>query len=78
MVAHVTGLVPGTFVHTLGDAHLYKNHLEQARTQLARAPRPLPRLRIVTPRRDLAAFCYEDFVLEGYDPHPHIAAEVSV
>jgi thymidylate synthase len=78
MVAHVTGLTPGDFVHTLGDAHLYKNHLEQARTQLAREPRPLPRMRIATDRRDLFAFQYEDFVLEGYDPHPHIAAEVSV
>lgn len=78
MIAHVTKLEPGDFVHTMGDAHLYKNHLEQAKQQLAREPRPLPRMRIATERRDLFAFQYEDFVLEGYDPHPHIAAEVSV
>ncbi len=78
MIAHVTGLRPGDFVHTFGDAHLYKNHLEQARLQLTRAPRPLPRLRIATETRDLFAIRFEDVVLEGYDPHPHIAAEVSV
>ncbi|HVJ94849.1 MAG TPA: thymidylate synthase [Labilithrix sp.] len=78
MVAHVTHLRPGEFVHTLGDAHLYKNHLEQAKLQLTREPRPLPRLRIADDRRDLFAFRYEDFTIEGYDPHPHIAAEVSV
>jgi thymidylate synthase len=78
MIAHVTGLRPGEFVHTFGDAHLYKNHLEQARTQLAREPRKLPTLRIAADRRDLFSFRFEDFVLEGYDPHPHIAAEVSV
>ncbi len=78
MIAHVTNLRPGDFVHTFGDAHLYKNHLEQAKLQLTRKPRPLPTLRIATDARDLFAFRYEDFVLEGYDPHPHIAAEVSV
>jgi thymidylate synthase len=78
MVAHVTDLRPGDFVHTLGDAHLYRNHLEQAKLQLTRKPRPLPRLRIATDAHDLFALRYEDFMLEGYDPHPHIAAEVSV
>ena len=78
MIAHVTGLRPGDFVHTFGDAHLYKNHLEQAKLQLTRAPRPLPRLRIAPEARDLFALRFEDIVLEGYDPHPHIAAEVSV
>lgn len=78
LVAHVTNLKPGDFVHTFGDAHLYRNHFEQAKLQLTRSPRPLPRLRIASDRRDLFAFRYEDFVLEGYDPHPHIAAEVSV
>ncbi len=78
MIAHVTNLRPGEFVHTLGDAHLYKNHIEQAKLQLGRTPRKLPRLRIVNDRRDLFAFQYEDFVIEGYDPHPHIPAEVSV
>jgi thymidylate synthase len=78
MIAHVTGLRPGDFVHTLGDAHLYKNHVEQARMQLAREPRPLPRLVLRSEVKDLFAFRYEDVALEGYDPHPHIAAEVSV
>ncbi|WP_394850620.1 thymidylate synthase [Pendulispora brunnea] len=78
MIAHVTGLRPGDFVHTLGDAHLYKNHLEQAREQLTRAPRPLPRMVLNPEVKDLFAFRYEDFQLEGYDPHPHIKAEVSV
>ncbi|WP_394839904.1 thymidylate synthase [Pendulispora rubella] len=78
MIAHVTGLRPGDFVHTLGDAHLYKNHLEQAREQLTRAPRPLPRMVLNPAVKDLFAFRYEDFQLEGYDPHPHIKAEVSV
>jgi thymidylate synthase len=78
MVAQVCDLAPGDFVHTLGDAHLYKNHFEQARLQLTRAPRPLPRIRINPEVRDLFAFCYQDFALEGYDPHPSIAAEVAV
>jgi thymidylate synthase len=78
MIAHVTNLRPGEFVHTLGDAHLYRNHLEQAKTQLGRAPRPLPRLRIADSARDLFGFRFEDISFEGYDPHPHIAAEVSV
>jgi thymidylate synthase len=78
MVAQVCGYKPGEFVHTLGDAHLYANHLEQARLQLARAPRPLPTLRLAPDVTDLFAFRFEDFTLEGYDPHPHIAAPVAV
>jgi thymidylate synthase len=78
MVAQVTGYQPGEFIHTLGDAHLYFNHLEQARLQLTRSPRPLPTMRLNPQIRDLDAFRYEDFVLEGYEPHPHIKAEVAV
>ena len=78
MVAQVCGYRPGDFVHTLGDAHLYSNHLVQARLQLTRVPRPLPQLRINPEVRDLFAFRFEDFTLEGYDPHPHIAAPVAV
>ena len=78
MVAHVTNLRPGDFVHTFGDAHLYSNHLEQAKLQLSREPRPLPQMKIAPGVKDLFSFRYEDFTLEGYDPHPHIAAEVSV
>jgi len=78
MLAQVCGYRPGDFVHTLGDAHLYANHLEQARLQLTRAPRALPQLRIDPEVRDLFAFRFEDFALEGYDPHPHIAAPVAV
>ena len=78
MVAQVTGLQPGEFVHTLGDAHLYLNHLEQARLQLAREPRPLPRLRLNPAVRSLFDFRYEDIAVEGYDPHPAIRAPVAV
>ena len=78
MLAQVTGLRPGEFIHTFGDAHLYKNHLYQARLQLARAPRPLPRLVLDPTVHDLFAFRFEHIRLEGYDPHPHIKAEVSV
>ena len=78
MLAQVCGYRPGDFVHTLGDAHLYANHLNQARLQLARTPRALPRLRIDPAVRELFAFRFEDFALEGYDPHPHIAAPVAV
>ena len=78
MVAQVTGLAPGEFVLTLGDAHLYLNHLDQAREQLSRDPRPFPRIRLNPAVTDLFAFQYEDFVLQGYDPHPHIKAEVAV
>ena len=78
MMAQVTGLKPGYFVHTLGDAHLYQNHLEQARLQISREPRKLPRMILNPDVKDIFDFKYEDFVLEGYDPHPHIKAEVSV
>jgi thymidylate synthase len=78
MIAQVTDLAPGEFIHTLGDAHLYKNHLEQARLQLTREPRKPPRLRLNPIVRDLASFRYEDIAFEGYDPHPAIKAEVSV
>ncbi len=78
MIAQVLGLQPGEFVHALGDVHLYHNHFAQARTQLARAPRPLPRLVLNPDVRDLFAFRAEDIRLEGYDPHPHIPAPVAV
>jgi len=78
MVAQVCGLKPGEFVHTLGDAHLYVNHLDQARLQLSRVPRPLPTMRLNPAVSDLFAFAFEDFTLEGYDPHPHIPAPVAV
>ena len=78
MVAQVTGLAPGDFVHTLGDAHLYSNHVEQAREQLARGPRPLPRLVLNPAVRSLFDFRYEDVAIEGYSPHPAIKAPVAV
>ncbi|HZV54647.1 MAG TPA: thymidylate synthase [Rhodocyclaceae bacterium] len=78
MVAQVCGYQPGDFVHTLGDAHLYSNHLDQTRLQLSRTPKPLPTMRINPDVRDLFAFRFEDFTLEGYDPHPHIPAPVAV
>jgi thymidylate synthase len=78
MVAQATGLVPGEFIHTFGDAHLYLNHLEQARLQLSRPPRALPVMRLNPAVSDLFAFRYEDFALAGYDPHPHIKATVAV
>jgi thymidylate synthase len=78
MVAQVAGLKPGVFIHTFGDAHLYLNHLEQARLQLSRSPRPLPTMRINPAVKDLFSFRYEDFSLEGYQPHPHIKAAVAV
>jgi thymidylate synthase len=78
MVAQVTGLAAGDFVHSFGDAHLYIDHLEQARLQLSRLPRKLPLLRINAAVTDLFAFRYEDFSVEGYDPHPHIRAKVAV
>jgi thymidylate synthase len=78
MMAQVTGLKPGDFIHTLGDAHLYSNHVEQARIQLARTPRPLPTMRLNPDVHSIFDFVYDDFALEGYDPHPHIKAEVAV
>jgi len=78
MVAAVTGLEPGDFVHTFGDAHLYRNHFEQARLQLSREPRPLPRLVLRRVPESIFDFRYEDFELVGYDPHPGIAAPVAV
>lgn len=78
MVAQVTGLRAGDFVHTLGDAHIYSNHFEQARLQLSREPRPLPKMVINPDVKDIFDFKYEDFSLEGYDPHPHIKATVAV
>jgi thymidylate synthase len=78
MVAQVCGLRPGEFIHTLGDAHLYSNHLEQARLQLTREERPLPTMSINPEVKDLFAFKYEDFQLLGYDPHPAIKAEIAV
>ncbi|WP_288309722.1 thymidylate synthase [Prevotella pectinovora] len=78
MVAQVTGLEPGDFIHTTGDTHLYLNHIEQARLQLTRTPRPLPQMKLNPDVKDLFSFKYEDFQLEGYDPWPHIAAKVSV
>jgi thymidylate synthase len=78
MVAQATGLAPGEFIHTFGDAHLYNNHLDQARLQLSRQPRPLPTLRINPDVKSLFDFRYEDFRLENYDPYPHIPAPVAV
>ena len=78
MTAQVTGLRPGDFILTLGDAHIYRNHLDQVRLQLSRSPRPLPRMELNPARRSLFDFHYDDFRLVGYDPHPHIAGQVSV
>lgn len=78
MIAQVTGLQPGEFVHSFGDAHLYRNHLDQARLQLTRTPRRLPTLRLNPEIRDLFAFRYADIAIEGYDPHPGIRAPVAV
>ena len=78
MIAQACGLKYGDFVHTLGDAHIYNNHVEQCRLQLTREPRPLPRMVLNPAKRDIFCFDYDDFKLEGYDPHPHIKGEVSV
>lgn len=78
MIAQVTGLKPGDFVHTLGDAHLYLNHLEQAHLQLTREPRPLPTMKLNPLVKSVFDFQYEDFTLEGYDPHPAIKAPIAV
>lgn len=78
MIAQVTGLKPGEFIHSLGDAHIYRNHFDQVRLQLTRQPRSLPVMKLNPQVTDLFDFRYEDFTLEGYDPHPHIKGEVSV
>lgn len=78
MMAQASGLEAGDFVHTFGDVHLYSNHFEQAREQLSRAPRALPKMHINGQVKDIFSFSYEDFTLTGYDPHPHIRAEVAV
>ena len=78
MMAQVTDLQPGEFVHTFGDAHLYLNHIEQADLQLSRTPRPLPQIAINPYAKDIFGFRFEDFTLTGYEPHPHIAAPVAV
>jgi thymidylate synthase len=77
-MAQVTGLQAGEFIHTLGDAHIYLNHLEQVKTQLERQPRPLPTLNINPQRTSIFDFQYEDFTLENYDPLPHIKGDVAV
>ena len=78
MVAQVSGLAPGEFVHTMGDAHLYQNHVDQASEQLGRTPRPFPRMRLNPAVEDLFEFRYQDFTLEGYDPHPAIKAPIAI
>ena len=78
MMAQVTGLLPGEFIHSFGDVHLYSNHVQQAHEQLQRMPRPLPRLTLTPERQSIFDFHYEDFLLTGYDPHAHIKAEVAV
>jgi len=78
MLAQVTGLEAGEFIHTLGDAHIYSNHIEQAKLQLTREPRQLPKMRLNPDVKDLFDFTYEDFELIGYDPHPHIPAKVAI
>lgn len=78
MVAQVTGLEAGEFVHTFGDVHIYQNHLEQVEEQLGREPRPLPKIHLRPEVQRIEDFGYDDFILEDYDPHPHIAASVSI
>jgi thymidylate synthase len=78
MVAQVCNLQPGEFIHTLGDAHLYRNHLEQARLQMSREPYPLPQMHLNPQVRDIFAFRYEDFELRNYRAHPHIKAPIAV
>lgn len=78
MIAQVVGLEPGDFIHTFGDVHIYKNHIDQVKLQLTRKPRPLPIMKINPEVKDIFSFTFEDFKLEGYDPHPHIKGKVSV
>ena len=78
MVAQVCDLEPGEFIHTFGDVHLYLNHLEQAKLQLSRVPRPMPVMKLNPERKDIFSFQYDDFELSGYDPHPHIKAAVAI
>jgi thymidylate synthase len=78
MMAQVTGLEPGEFIHTLGDAHIYLNHLDQVKLQLSRKPRPLPSVKLNSGVRDIFGFSFEDFTIENYDPHPHIRGVISV
>ena len=78
MMAQVTGLQEGDFIHTLGDAHIYSNHIEQVKLQLSRETRTLPQMKINPDVKDIFSFKFEDFELVGYDPHPHIKGEVSV
>jgi thymidylate synthase len=78
MMAQATDLEPGEFIHTLGDAHLYENHLEQAQLQLSREPRPLPNMKIDSSVKSIFEFQYENFCLENYNPHPRIAAPIAV
>jgi thymidylate synthase len=78
MVAQVTGLEPGEFIHTFGDAHLYLNHLEQAKTQLSRDPRPAPTLKLRDRGQSIFEFEYDDITIENYDPHPAISAPIAV
>lgn len=78
MIAHTCGLMPGDFVHTLGDAHIYCNHIEQVKLQISREPRPLPVMKINPNVRNIDDFSFEDFELTGYDPHPHIKGDIAV
>ncbi len=78
MIAQVCGLVPHEFIHVLGDAHIYLNHVDQVKRQLGRAPRALPRMKLNPSVKDVDGFAFEDFTLEGYDPHPHIKADIAV
>ena len=78
MVAQVTGLKPGEFVHTFGDAHIYLNHIDQVKLQMSREPRNLPKMNINPAIDDIFEFKFDDFTLEGYNPHPHIRGEISV
>jgi thymidylate synthase len=77
-VARVTGLMPGEFIHTLGDAHIYLNHLEQIKLQMTREPRELPVMKINPDRKDIDEFVYEDFQIENYNPYSHIKGDISV